>query len=470
MHAKLITFREKGNAGMSVKHMLVAATCGVLGLSGAVALAQQAAAPAGAPPARVGAPGRAAPTPPQTDAQKAAVPTNENEMRRPNNISELPAFPGQTRAPVDKKGVQFNQTVWATGLLHPWALQFLPDGRGLVTERAGTLRYIAVDGKLSGPIIGMPTVSVVPAGQSGLFDVALDPKFKSNSRIYFSYMAAVDGGMTLTVMRAELKGVALVNQKVIFQAMPVVPASNNMGGRLLFDKTGAMFVTVGDRFSSPTDEPGRQEPGFTQQYKTNQAQMLNSDLGKIVRIDTDGKPAKGNPFLNNKDARGEIYSIGERSEEAIAINPKSGDLWSVEFGPRGGDEVNIIKPGKNYGWPVITYGTDYTGGKILGDITQQAGMEQPIYYWDPSFSPSGLMFYTGDKFPAWKGSLFVGGLSAIALGRLTLNGDKVVGEERLLTELRKRIRDVRQGPDGNIYVVTDTNSPDAQVIRLTPKK
>jgi glucose/arabinose dehydrogenase len=459
---------------MSVKLKLAMGAAVIVGIaSAATAFAQQAPAPAGAPPAGAaragGRPAPAAP-PPQTDAQKAAVPTNENEMRRPNNISELPAFPGQTRAPVDKKNVQFDQTVWATGLLHPWALQFLPDGRGLVTERAGTLRYIAVDGKLSDPITGMPTVSTTPAGQAGLFDLTLDPKFKSNKRIYFSYMAAVEGGTTLTVTRAELNGSALTNSKVIFQAMPVVPASNNMGGRMTWDKAGNLFVTVGDRFSSPTDEPGKQEPGFTQQYKTNQSQMLNSDLGKIVRIDTDGKAAKGNPFASNKEARAEIYSIGERSEEAVAINPKSGDLWSVEFGPRGGDEVNVIKPGKNYGWPTITYGTDYTGAKILGDITQQAGLEQPIYYWDPSFSPSGLMFYTGDKFPAWRGSAFIGGLSALALGRLSLDGDKVTGEERLLGDLHKRIRDVRQGPDGYIYVMTDGNSPDSQIIRLTPKK
>lgn len=441
------------------QYLKVALMTGLAACVTGVALAQP------APPAG----GRTAGAPAaQSAVQAAAVASNPNESRRPNNPSELPAFAGQTRAPVDEKGVQFTQTVWATGLDHPWGLQFLPGGRGLVTERVGRIRYIEKDGRLSDPIKGLPAISMTPPGQAGLFDIALDPRFASNHRVYFSYVAAADGGVTLTVMRAKLEGPTLSEQKVIFQALPIVPASNNIGGRMLFGKDGSLFVTVGDRFSSPTDQPALRAAGFTQDYTANQAQKLNSDLGKMIRIDTDGKPVKSNPFFGSKEARPEIYSIGQRSMEAIAINPRSGDLWSVDFGARGGDEVNIIKPGKNYGWPVITYGTDYTAAKILGDITKQAGMEQPIYYWDPSFSPSGLMFYTGDRFPAWKGSLFVGGLSALAVGRLTLDGDRVVGEERLLKDLRKRIRDVRQGPDGLIYVLTDVAN-DGQVIRLSPK-
>jgi glucose/arabinose dehydrogenase len=391
-------------------------------------------------------------------AQAAApyVPTqNANESRPPNGTGHVPAFPGQTRAPVDAKGVQFEVKSWAKPLVRPWGLVFLPDGRGLVTERAGRIRYIDKDGTLSPPVAGVPEIFTT-GFRSGLYDLKLDPKFPKNHRIYFSYLELLPEGVTLALMRAELNGLALSNQKVIFRALPTWPnnsVAGNTGGRMLFDKAGMIVMTVGDRY--PKD------------YTLNHAQLLNSDLGKLIRIDTDGKAPRDNPFYGRPDVRPEIYAYGIRSPESLAVNPRTGAIWEAEHGPRGGDEINIMKPRANYGWPVITYGIEYNGTPILGDITQKEGMEQPIYYWDPVIAPSGLMFYTGNAFPAWKGSLFIGGMFATSLVRLTLDGDKVVGEERFLKDLGQRIRNVVQGPDGMVYVLTD--EVEGQIYRLTPK-
>jgi glucose/arabinose dehydrogenase len=374
-------------------------------------------------------------------------------MRQPNGKGQKPAFPGQTRAPVETKNVQFEQTVWATGLDHPWGLAFLPDGRALVTERPGRIRYIEKDGKISEPLTGLPAISA-QGGQAGLFDVVLDPGFARNKRVYISYMAPVDGGVTLTVMRAELNGNALTNSKNIFAALPVLPPSNNMGGRMLIAADGNLFLTVGDRFPRP--------------YTNNTSQNLDSHLGKIVRITTDGAAPKDNPFVGQANAKPEIWAIGTRSQEALAIRPGTTELWEVEHGARGGDEINLIEKGKNYGWPVIAYGIDYSGQPILEGITQKAGMEQPLYYWDPVIAPSSILFYTGDKFPAWKNSLFITGLASQSLVRVSLDGKKVVGEERLLGQtLRKRVRGVKQGPDGLLYILTDVT--DGQILKLSPK-
>jgi glucose/arabinose dehydrogenase len=383
----------------------------------------------------------------QAQAQAPAA----NETRPPNGKGQTPVFAGQTRAPVDAKGVAYVATPWAKGLDHPWALAFLPDGRALVTERPGRLRYVAKDGALSEPISGVP--AVVAKQQGGLLDVALDPKFAANHRIYLTYLEPRDGsGSGIAVARAELAGQALANLKVIFRAEPAQDDPKNMGSRLVFAPDGTLFASIGDRFESMA-----------------QAQDLGSDLGKIIHIDTEGRPAKGNPFIGKAGAKPEIWSYGHRNPEALALNPRTGALWDVEHGAKGGDEVNVDVKGKNYGWPVITYGIDYSG-KLIGDgITQKAGMEQPLYYWDPVIAPSGMMFYTGDKFPAWKGSLFVGGLQAQAVVRLTLNGDKIVGEERLLKEknIFTRVRDVRQGPDGLIYVLNDSTT--GVIYRLSPQ-
>jgi glucose/arabinose dehydrogenase len=383
-------------------------------------------------------------------AAQPLPPTSANEMRPPNGKGQRSAFPGQTRAPVDAKGVAYSVTPWATGLERPWALAFLPDGRGLVTERPGRLRYVDKEGRLSAPIGGVP--AVVAEQQGGLLDVALDPKFAANRRIYLTYLEPRAGGLSgIAVARAELNGPALGNLKVIFRAEPAQADPKNIGSRIAFAADGTMFVSIGDRFESMA-----------------QAQDLGSDLGKIIRIDTDGRPARGNPFVGRTGARPEIWSYGHRNPEALAIDPHTGALWEVEHGARGGDEVDIAAKGRNYGWPVITYGIDYSGAPIGAGITQKTGLEQPLYYWDPVIAPSGMMFYTADKFPAWKSSLFVGGLQAQALVRLALNGDRVVGEERLLKEkqIYQRIRDVRQGPDGLIYVLTDASA--GVIYRLSP--
>jgi len=240
---------------------------------------------------------------------------------------------------------------------------------------------------------------------------------------------------------------------VIFAASPVVPASNNMGGRMLFAPDGALFLTVGDRFPRP--------------YTNNTAQHLDSDLGKIVRITTEGAAPKDNPFVGQANAKPEIWAIGTRSEEGLAFNPISHELWETEHGARGGDEINVIEKGRNYGWPVIAYGIDYSGQPILDGITQKAGMEQPLYYWDPVIAPSDMMFYTGAKFPAWKNSLFITGLASQVLVRVSLEGKKVVGEERLLRDVHHRLRGVKEGPDGLIYVLTDVT--EGEILKLSPK-
>jgi glucose/arabinose dehydrogenase len=372
------------------------------------------------------------------------------ETRPPEGNGQKPAFPGQTRAPGVHSKMAYQTSVVASGLDHPWALQFLPDGRMLVTERPGRLRIIGADGKLGAPIAGVP--AVVAKGQGGLQDIALDPGFARNHTLYFTYMEARADGSGIAVGRAALNEAEgrLDDVKVIFRAQPDYSDDKNVGSRVVVAPDGNLFVTIGDRFELK-----------------DKAQTLDNDLGKVIRITPDGAPAKGNPFIGKAGARPEIWSYGHRNQESAAINPVDGLLWTVEHGARGGDEVNIPRPGKNYGWPVITYGIDYSGLPIGQGITQHAGMEQPLYYWDPVIAPSGMAFYTGALFPEWRGNLLVGGLRGQQVARLVLKGDKVVGEERLLTELKKRIRDVRQGPDGAVYVLTDEK--DGSVIKVTPK-
>jgi glucose/arabinose dehydrogenase len=337
----------------------------------------------------------------------------------------------------------------ARGLVHPWSLAFLPDGAMLVTERPGRMRIIDRDGRLSPPLRGVPAVHT--GGQAGLLDVVLDPDFAANRTLYFSYMEPRRGGAGIAVARATLaedRG-GLAGVRVVFRAEPTVRGDLNLGSRLVFGRDGMLFVTVGDRFS----------------YR-DQAQNLGNDLGKVIRIEPDGAIPSNNPFVGRAGARPEIWTYGHRNPEAAAINPASGVLWTVEHGARGGDEVNIERAGHNYGWPVITYGVDYSGAKI-GIGTHKAGMDQPIHYWDPSIAPSGMAFYTGELFPAWRGSLFVGALKAEMLVRLTLSGDRVTSEEHLLrTSVGQRIREVRQGPDGALYLLTDENA--GRVLRLVP--
>jgi glucose/arabinose dehydrogenase len=371
----------------------------------------------------------------------------------PNGGGQSPAFEGQTRAPEAKSNVSLQVTTVAEGLDHPWAIVFLPDGRMLVSERVGQLRVVGVDGKVSAPVAGVPRVD--PRGQGGLLGLALDPKFAENNLVYFSVSEPAGGGSNHTaVARAELSadGARLSNLKVIFRQTPSLNSDKHYGSRLVFARDGTLFVTLGER----SDMNGRL-----------QAQRMDGTIGKVVRINADGSIPKDNPFVGKAGARPEIFSIGHRNIQSAALHPETGELWEVEHGARGGDELNVVRAGKDYGWPTITYGIEYMGGKIGDGITAKAGMEQPLYYWDPVIAPSGMTFYTGDLFPAWKGSLFVGGLADERLTRLVLNGEKVVGEERILDDVDERIRDVVQGPDGALYVATD--SPRGRILKISPK-
>jgi aldose sugar dehydrogenase len=338
----------------------------------------------------------------------------------------------------------------ARGLQNPWGLAFLPDGRMLVTERPGRLRVVATNGQLSEPLGGTQP-RVAARGQGGLLDVALDPNFAQNRLVYLSY--AEDRGERragTSVMRARLNaaGTALEGGQVIFRQEPSHTGGNHFGSRLVFDRGGHLLVTLGDRFDL-----------------RDQAQNPANHLGKVVRITTEGRPAPENPLAGREGARPEIWSIGHRNIQAAALHPQTGQLWTIEHGARGGDEVNIPQPGRNYGWPVITYGVDYSGARI-GEGTAKAGLEQPVYYWDPSIAPSGMTFYTGDRFPAWRGSILVGALSGKLLARLETSGAKVTAEERMLQGLGERIRDVRQGPDGFVYLLTD--SANGRILRVRP--
>src|SRR5688572_1987161 len=334
----------------------------------------------------------------------------------------------------------------AKGLEHPWALAFLPDGRILVTERPGRLRIVEKDGRLSKPLAGVP--EVVAKGQGGLLDVALDPKFEENRLVYLSYAEPGEGGAGTAVARGRLSEGALEDVQVIYRQQPKVSGNGHFGSRLVFDRDGKLFITQGDRM------------GYREK-----AQDLGSGLGKLVRINPDGSIPDDNPFVGKSGARPEIYSFGHRSMQAAALHPETGQLWTVEHGARGGDELNHPEKGKNYGWPVITYGRDYSGAKI-GEGTVKEGMEQPVYYWDPVIAPSGAVWYTGDRYPGWKGSLFVGSLQPGALVRLTVENGKVTKEERYLSDVG-RVRDVQQGPDGFLYIVTDEG--DGRLLRVVPK-
>ena len=385
-------------------------------------------------------------------AQNAGV-----DPRPPNAPAQKPAVEGQTRAPERKSNVAFEVVTVAEGLQNPWSLAFLPDKRMLVTERPGRLRLVGADGKLSEPVAGLPAVDA--RGQGGLLDVALDPNFASNRLIYWSYAEPREGGVNNTaVARGKLVDLApprVDEVQVIYHQTPSLNSPLHFGSRLVFGRDGTLFVTQGDR--SITE--GRM-----------QSQKMDSLLGKIVRINADGSIPKDNPFVGKEGVKPEIWSIGHRNIQAATLNPTTGELWEVEHGTRGGDEINVARKGKDYGWPTIAYGIEYRGGPITGNVTAQQGMEQPAYYWDPVIGPSGMVFYTGNLFPAWKGNLFVGGHQTNDLVRLTVQGDKIVDEERLLTDLqpkRERIRDVRQGPDGALYLLTD--SATARILKLVPK-
>lgn len=335
----------------------------------------------------------------------------------------------------------------ARGLVNPWALAFLPDGRMLVTERPGRLRLIGSDGRPGAPITGLPEVDA--GGQCGLLDVVVDPKHADNRLIYWTYAEAGDGGNGVAVARGRLDGERLSDVQVIFRQAPKVRSSLHCGSRLVFTREGHLMLGLGDRFSRKDD-----------------AQSPANHLGKVVRIATDGSVPADNPLRAQAGARPEIWSLGHRNIQGAAIHPATGEVWMVEHGPQGGDEVNVVDPGRNYGWPTVTYGRNYGTGTRIGEDGPLPGYEHPLKWWVPSIAPSGMAFVTSDRYPGWRGSLLVGALRAQTLVRLTLDGRKVVGEERLLPTLSSRVRDVRQGPDGFIYLVTD--SGDGQVLRVLP--
>ena len=356
------------------------------------------------------------------------------------NSNYKPAFKGQTRIGGVKTVTTYKVEKIAEKLSNPWAVIPLPDGRLLITLKTGFMQIHDANGGFVKKIIGFPTVDA--GGQGGMLDVALDPAFAKNKTIYWSFSEKNGSGNLMAVAKGQLNEAAskIDNPLVIFRATPALNSSLHFGSRLVFDKDGNLFVSTGER----SILEGRA-----------QAQLLQSGLGKIFKITKDGKPAPGNPFINKKDAMPEIFAYGIRNSQSLDINPATGELWEAEFGPRGGDEVNIIRSGKNYGWPVITYGIEYAGPAVGDAIQQKEGLEQPVYYWDPTISPGGMTFYRGNAIPEWKNNLFIGGLSGSHIARLVIKNNKVVGEERLLADEKERFRDVAYY-NGMLYTVTDS--------------
>ena len=333
------------------------------------------------------------------------------------------------------------------GLEYPWGLAFLPDGRMLVTERPGRLRLVDADGRLHPqPVSGVPAVAAV--GQGGLLDVALHPDFARNRWIYLSYAAQGEGGYGTEVVRARLEGQSLRDLKVVFSMRPKTTAGHHFGSRLVFDRQGYLYITLGDR-----GDMGR-------------AQRLDDHAGSVIRLHDDGRVPADNPFVALPNALPEKFTLGNRNIQGAALHPATGALWAHEHGPQGGDEINVIRAGVNYGWPVATYGRNYGSGTPIGEGTHMAGTAQPLLQWTPSIAPSGMAFYRGDKFPAWRGNLFVGALRGQMLVRLELDGERIVREERLLENKVGRIRDVRNGPDGYLYLLIDDAR--GRIVRLEP--
>ena len=392
------------------------------------------------------------------------------ETRPPEKADDAPLFPQQTRAPYHAS-TPYQVTTLASNLRAPWGMAFLPEGKILLTERLpGAFRIVDKNGAVSEPLTGLP--ALVSGPQIGLLDVALDPQFARNHRIFFTWFEWAEKNVNNTNVgsaRLDVAKGALSDVKTIFHAIPNLPAKGDIsagtksGGRIAIGRDGYLYVTLGDRDGAGANP-------------WDVAQKLDNHMGKIIRITAEGRPAPGNPFSGTPGALPEIWAYGQRSQEGLAFDA-SGQLWETENGPRGGDELNKVEKGANYGWPVITHGIDYSGKPVGAGITAKDGMEQPVYYWDPVIAPSGLAFYEGGLFPEWKGSALVGGLRGMLVSRLTLKQGKVVAEEPLLTDLHQRIRDVRVGPDGAVYVLTDTAgmvvtdaaAPTSSLLRITPK-
>jgi glucose/arabinose dehydrogenase len=377
-----------------------------------------------------------------------AAPGAPVETRPANNPDQKPAFEGQTRAPGVQTAVSMAHAVMASGLVHPWGLALLPDGQWLVTEKPGRMRVISAEGQIGAPITGLPAVDA--RGQGGLLDVIIGPSFGQDRMIYWSYAEPREGGNATSVARGRLSDdlTRVDNVQVIFRALPVYDGDKHFGSSLAFAPDGKLFITLGER----SDKPMRP-----------QAQDLGSHMGKTIRINADGSVPADNPFVGQAGAKPEIWSLGHRNMQGIAVQPGTGAIWTVEHGTRGGDEINLDQAGKNYGWPGVAYGIEYNGQPIPA-VTAKAGTEQPVYYWDPVIAPGGMTFYSGPMFPGWNGNLLVTGLAGKHLARLVLENNRVVGEERLLTGLNERIRDVAVAADGAVWVITDEE--DGKLIRL----
>lgn len=356
------------------------------------------------------------------------------------NSDYKPAFAGQTRIGSIKTSTPYKDTVISTELKGPWGICVLPDGRLLVSGKPGTMQILTTSGKIVKTITGFPAVQF--KGQGGLLDVNIDPAFAKNRMVYWTYAQPGDNGAALAVAKGKLSAdeTKLENVSVIFEASPRYKGEGQFGSRLMFDKQGNIFVSSGDRSANDIRV---------------KAQDLSDTTGKIIHITKEGKPVADNPFIGKANAKPEIYALGFRNPDGFAINPANGDLWEAEFGPRGGDEINLIKPGANYGWPFVTYGIEYSGQKMYEGIQQKEGTTQPVYYWDPVISPGCMMFYTGN-IAEWKNNLFVGALSGSHIIRLVLKDNKVVGEERLLANRQERWRCIATGKDGAIYAGTDS--------------
>ena len=390
--------------------------------------------------------------PPMASASPDQAATNCTPLETgpPNAEGQKPAFPGQTRVCGVKTRTPVEVTVVATGLSRPWAVEPLAGGDFLVTEKEGQLRIVSAGGRIGEPIAGVPAVD--PRGQGGLLDVALSPSFNSDRTIYWSYSEPRDGGNATSVARGALSSdrTRLTNVKVIFRALPTFDGRAHYGSRLAFGRDGMLYITLGDRSSM------RIRP---------QAQHMDSHMGKTIRIAPDGSVPKDNPFVGRDGALPEIWSVGHRNIQSAAFD-EQGRYWEVEHGPQGGDELNLVVKGKNYGWPIQSFGEEYSGDPIATAATTRPGMEDPVYYWDPVIAPSGMEIYSGSAIPEWKGNIFVGGLASERLVRLVIQNNRVTGEEHLLTERGQRVRDVRQGPDGALYVVND----DGELLRISRRR
>jgi glucose/arabinose dehydrogenase len=437
---------------------------GAFVFAGAILIAQgpPPAPAAGGPPAagRLGrgrGPGRGAPT---YQLERGKPIDNRPSSKKDDHAS----WENQTRAPYEPSGVEYTVTTITDKLVAPWSIAFLPDGKMLVTEKEGRMRTVTADGTVSEPLAGVPMVHF--QGQVGLLDLALDKNFARNRRIFFTYSENtndMDSHIVLASATLSKDDTAITGSHIIFGFMPALSnrrAGTNQGGRIAIDRDGNVFVAIGDRAPTPPTDYGQQN---------------DTTIGKVLHLTPEGKPVKNNPWIGKAGYAPEAYSMGHRSPEGLAINPANGELWETEHGPQGGDELNKIEAGKNYGWPVITHGIDYNNQPITTGIVEKEGMEQPRYYWNPVIAPSGFAFYQGNKFPGWKDSVFVGGLGPQVLDRLHMDWktNKVLGEEPLLLDpaVRARIRDVRFGPDGMIYVLTDSNPPQtAKMYKITPKK